>query len=234
MDQKPVKLHLGCQEKYLEGYVNIDLPEESHTVRKAKVDIYADVRTLSYARESVGEARSHHLLEHFSRQEALVLLARWHKWLAMGGLLHVETPDFEESAKKFVGASLDEKFMLARHIFGSHEAPWAFHKDFWSEDKFRYVLRELGYGDIRFEKFSNNLESKIPALKGTFITKQEKALKVFGPLGFNALPNIVCKALKVRREVDYRGAIKAILRKSLVGRETKMLDVWMKEVPVDL
>jgi len=28
----------------------------------------------------------------------------------MGGLLHVEVPDFEESAKKFIKASLDEQF----------------------------------------------------------------------------------------------------------------------------
>jgi predicted SAM-dependent methyltransferase len=75
MNQKPIKLHLGCQEKYLEGYVNIDLPQSEHTVRKAKVDVYADVRTLSYPVGSVDEVRSHHLLEHFSRQEALLLLA---------------------------------------------------------------------------------------------------------------------------------------------------------------
>lgn len=226
-----MKLHLGCQEKYLEGYVNIDLPPEAHTVRKAKVDLEADVRKLSYEPETIEEVRSHHLLEHFSRQESLVLLARWHKWLTMGGLLHVETPDFEESAKKFVKANLDEQFVLARHIFGSHEAPWAIHQDFWSEPKYRYVLRELGFGDFRFEKISNNLEAKVPALKGSFIAKQENVLKHLGPLGFNILPNIVCFARKVESNVDYRAAIRRILEKSLVGRETNILDVWMKEVP---
>jgi len=230
MNQKSIKLHLGCQEKYLKGYVNIDLPPEAHTVQKAKVDVYADVRTLSYLSESVDEVRSEHLLEHFSRQEALLLLARWHKWLKMGGRLHVETPDFEESAKKFLNGSIDEQFVLARHIFGSHEAAWAYHKDFWSENKFRYVLRELGYGGFRFEKISNNIESKFPALRGTFIAKQEGFLKKLGPLGFNNLPNVVCYAEKVVKDVDYRAAIKLILEKSLVGRETKILDVWMKEI----
>lgn len=230
MNQKPIKLHLGCQEKYLKGYINIDLPESEHTVRKAKVDKYADVRELSYPAESVDEVRSHHLLEHFSRQEALLLLARWHKWLTMGGLLHVETPDFEESAKKFLKGNLDDQFQLARHIFGSHEAGWAYHKDFWSENKFRFVLRELGYGDFRFDKISNNVESKFPVLKGTFIAKQERLLKKLGPLGFNNLPNIVCYAKKVMKDIDYRAVIRRILEKSLVGRETKILDVWTKEV----
>ncbi len=231
MNEKPIKLHLGCQEKYLEGYVNIDLPPAAHTVQRAKVDLEADVRTLQYDRESVDEVRSEHLLEHFSRQEALVLLARWHKWLKMGGMLHVETPDFEESAKKFVNAPLDEQFMLGRHIFGSHEASWAYHMDFWSEPKYRYVLRELGFGDFRFDKISNNVESKFPALKGSFIAKKEKYLKHLGPLGFNNLPNITCFATKVKQDIDYRAAIKRILEKSLVGRESKILDVWMKEVP---
>jgi len=229
-----MKLHLGCQEKYLEGYVNIDLPPEAHTVRKAKVDLEADVRTLRYNPESIEEVRAHHLLEHFSRQEALALLARWHKWLEIGGTLHVETPDFEESAKKFVKAPLDEQFVLARHIFGSQEAPWAIHQDFWSEEKYRYVLRELGFGDFRFEKISNNLEAKIPALKGSAIAKQEHILKHLGPLGFNFLPNIVCFAKKIERDIDYRAAIRRILSKSVVGRETTILDVWMDQVPKDL
>ncbi|MFA6354732.1 MAG: hypothetical protein WCX12_03570 [Candidatus Paceibacterota bacterium] len=229
-NSKPLKLHLGCQEKYLDGYVNIDLPPEAHTVEKVRVDVYADVRTLSYEAESISEVRSEHLLEHFSRQESLLLLARWHKWLKMDGLLHVETPDFEESAKKFLKGSLDEKFMLARHIFGSHEADWAYHKDFWSEEKFRFVLGELGYGDFHFDKISNNLESKFPVLKGTFITKPESVFKKLGPLGFNNLPNIICYAKKVKKEIDYLAAIKCILEKSLVGREAKILEVWLLDI----
>jgi hypothetical protein len=228
---KPVKLHLGCQEKYLEGYVNIDLPPSSHTAQKVKADVYSDVRDLVYENESVDEVRSHHMLEHFSRQEALVLLARWHKWLTMGGTIHMETPDFEESARKFVTtADMQEQFQLARHIFGSHEADWAYHKDFWSEDKYRFVLRELGYGDFVFEHFSNNLQQKVPKLRDSFIGKQEGMLKHLGKFGFNTLPNIVCYAKKTIREVDYEKAIEKILRMSLVGREQKILDVWMSEV----
>ena len=118
----PVKLHLGCQEKYLEGYINIDLPPEAHTVREARVDVEADVRELDCPAGSVDEIRSHHLLEHFSRQEALLLLARWHKWLKIGGLLHVETPDFEESAKKFIAGTSTTSSSL-RATYSAHTRP---------------------------------------------------------------------------------------------------------------
>lgn len=224
-----IKLHLGCQEKYLEGYVNIDLPPEHHTAQTVKADKYADVRTLEYPKDSIDEIRSHHLLEHFSRQEALVLLARWHSWLKVGGVLVVETPDFEESAKKFVASSIDEQFVLARHIFGSHEAGWAYHKDFWSENKYRTVLGALGYGDFKFEKFSNNLEQKIPAV-GAFARKGEELLKGLSKFGFNFLPNIVCYAKKNQEDVDYKSVIRTILEKSVVGREEKILEVWMNDI----
>lgn len=232
MKEKNIKLHLGCQEKYLEGYVNIDLPPQEHTVERVKADIYADVRDLSYKPESISEIRSHHLLEHFSRQEALLLLARWHKWLKIGGLLVVETPDFEESVKKFLKGDMEDKFVLARHIFGSEEAGWAFHKDFWSEDKFRYVLTQLGYGNFEFKKFSNNLEQKAPFIKKLHIVPPERFFKKINKFGFNNLPNIICYAEKTERQVNYREAITTILKKSLVGREIiggKMLEVWLRE-----
>lgn len=228
--QKAVKLHLGCQEKYLEGYINIDLPPSEHTAQEVKADLYADVRDLDYPAGTVDEIRSHHLLEHFSRQEALLLLSRWHRWLKVGGLLVVETPDFEESAKKFVGANIEDQFVLGRHIFGSHEAGWAYHKDFWSEPKYRYVLDKIGFGEMKFDKFSNNLESKIPISKTLGISKAENVLKGLSKFGFNFLPNIVCYAKKTKTTEDYHAVIKDLLEKSMVGREVKILDVWLNDI----
>lgn len=230
--QKKVKLHLGCQQKYLEGYVNIDLPPKDHTVQQVKADIYADIRELQYDDGSIDEVRSHHLLEHFTRQEALALLAQWHRWLKVGGLLVVETPDFNESIKKFIAADLHFQFQLGRHIFGSQEAPWAQHYDFWSEPKFRYVLDILGFGEFNFKKFSNNLEQKFPILKKIGVKKFDRSLRAFSSAGIHRLPNIVCYAKKIRDTNDYRKSVKEILKLSLVGREDSagMLDVWMKDI----
>jgi len=45
------RIHLGCGEVYLPGYVNIDLPPQHQTVmRKIKADIYADISRLNYLR----------------------------------------------------------------------------------------------------------------------------------------------------------------------------------------
>lgn len=114
-----VKLHLGCGEKYLEGYINIDYPPSEHTVMTVKADIYQDIRTLEYNDNSVDEIRNHHLFEHFPRAEALKLLADWRRWLKPGGKLLIETPDFEESARAYIWVPTRKRRMeLGRHIFG--------------------------------------------------------------------------------------------------------------------
>ena len=38
-----------------------------------------------------------------------------------------------------------------RHLFGSHEADWAIHKDGWYREKYEHVLSKLGFDNILFE-----------------------------------------------------------------------------------
>ncbi len=125
-----MKVHLGCGNKYLEGYVNIDLPPSEHTVMEVKADMFADIRTLEFPENSIEEVRLHHLFEHFTRAEALKLLVRWRKWLKVGGILHIQTPDFAACALKYLYAPIRLRLKLGRHIFGSQEARWANHLDF--------------------------------------------------------------------------------------------------------
>lgn len=226
----PLRLHLGCQNNYLKGYINIDLPVAEQTIEPVRADLYCDVRDLTYPSNTIAEIRAHHLLEHFSRTEALVLLSRWHRWLKSGGRLIVETPDFEAAVHKFISGGLRDQFAIGRHLFGSQEAAWANHLDFWYEDKFQLVLTELGYGDFRFERFSNNIEQKLRPFRAIDAARYEPILKKFGTLGFNVMPNIICSARKTISDVDYEMVIYDILSLSLIGRERQIIDVWMKEV----
>ena len=129
-----LRLHLGCGESHLNGYINIDFPPSEHTVQtKQAADVYADITTLSFPPESIDEIRSHHVFEHFNRQQALALLCNWHQSLKIDGTLVIETPDFETSIHMIAGTTLSykEKQTVLRHIFGSQEAYWATHYDGW-------------------------------------------------------------------------------------------------------
>lgn len=61
------KIHLGCGERYLEGYLNIDFPSSEHH----------NLLEFSYEKESVSEIRLHHVFEHFDRATALALFSPW-------------------------------------------------------------------------------------------------------------------------------------------------------------
>jgi len=143
-----VRLHLGCGQSHLSNYVNIDFPPTQHTVQTTSgADLFGDITQLIFPQESIDEVRSHHVFEHFNRQHALALIAIWHTALKIGGTLFIETPDFEESIKLLVQPSYTyaNKQKILRHIFGSHEAFWAYHYDGWYEEKFRHILNSFGF-----------------------------------------------------------------------------------------
>lgn len=143
---QPLRLHLGCGENYFEGYINIDFPPEAHTVMSVKADVYQDITQLQFPSESVDEIRLHHVFEHFNRVTSLALLIRWSEWLKIGGKLHIETPDIEGCAKIITSnSSFSQKQAIIRHLFGSHEAKWAYHLDGWSAEKFKIILAKLGF-----------------------------------------------------------------------------------------
>lgn len=150
----PLRLHLGCGEVRLNGFVNVDFPPSEHTVQQTTAaDVYADITRLRFAAGTVDEIRLHHVFEHFDRPTAHALLARWQQWLRVGGELVIETPDLRACSRLLTDRSLSyaEQQVVIRHLFGSHEAPWAVHWDGWYEDKYRRVLGALGYHELQFE-----------------------------------------------------------------------------------
>jgi len=212
----------------LEGYVNIDFPPSEHTIIIPKADIFKDIRKLEYQENSVDEIRNHHLFEHFSRQEALKLLLQWRRWLKLGGLLVIETPDFEECAKLFITTNdIEKQFKLARHIFGSHEAEWALHKDFWSKSKFKFVLNKLGFSVSEIQQnrsYYRKDNSFIAKVVGKIAPESIKNLTG------DILPNIIVRAEKDNRVIDEQKEIVSILLMSLVGGQKGLLDVWLKDI----
>jgi hypothetical protein len=231
----PLKLHLGCGERYLDGYVNIDFPETEHTIMKVKADIYSDIRELFYEEGSIDEIRNHHLLEHFSRQEALKLLLQWRRWLKIGGLLHLETPDFSASVREYIkSGSLKRKSQLGRHVFGSQEVRWAFHYDFWDREKFIFVLKAFGFDSIKIKHFNNSLAQKFPRIPflnfiGNFIPDF-----IFEKRSWHKLPNIEVWARKSPVKVEEKKAVESILTNYLVGSEDRaIMKEWLKQIGFD-
>ena len=186
----------------------MDYPMEHHTVQTETVaDLHSDIRTMDVPSGSVSEIRLHHVLEHFPRVEALVLLIRWNCWLCEGGVLVVETPDFGRSIALLSRPWCSEarRWRVMRHIFGSQEAAWAYHYNGWSERNFRRVLIKLGYGQLIFERNS-----------------------------WKDTRNITVRAKKVHglSPQKWRSAAEDLLRAYLIDdsdTEQRMLEAWMEQ-----
>jgi predicted SAM-dependent methyltransferase len=180
---KALRLHLGCGHRYINGYINIDYPPSEHNLAPAKADVYADIRSLDFPARSVDEIRLHHVFEHFSRVVALGMLIKWHKWLKIGGKLHIETPDLIGSAKTLISnASWQTKMGVVRHLAGDQTANWGYHLDHWFAERFEHTLGSLGFELIQTlssswsrEPYLSNVE--VVAIKSKQVCLQEQ-LKV--------------------------------------------------------
>jgi predicted SAM-dependent methyltransferase len=171
-----MKLHLGCGQKYFDGYLNIDYPLTEHSVQKTSVaDEFANLFELNYSQGTIDEVRLHHVFEHFSRAQACALLASWNSWLKDGGILHIEVPDFKRTAQAALSSfsTSSKKFVALRHIFGSQEAHWAVHYEGYSKFLLEKLLKAFGFKvkKVLYNNWMGTYNIEVIAVKKLEITK---------------------------------------------------------------
>jgi predicted SAM-dependent methyltransferase len=174
-----MKLHLGCGQRYFEGYINIDYPLSEHSVQQTSVaDQFANLFELRYQPGTVEEVRLHHVFEHFTRAQACALLASWNSWLKAGGIVHIEVPDFEKTAravlKRFSNTNKIQSVGL-RHIFGSQEAHWAVHYEGYTAKRMQHLLERFGYHvkEIKQTRYMDTYNLEVIAAKTKNLSKEQ-------------------------------------------------------------
>jgi predicted SAM-dependent methyltransferase len=140
------KLHLGCGDVYLDGYINVDFPE-SDTVQKRRKqpDIVCDFTKMDIESESCDQIRLHHVFEHFQRHISISLVCKWNKALKNGGSLILAMPDIEACIVQFIKSDESRRRQLIRHMWGSHEATWATHHEGWYANSASDMLTACGF-----------------------------------------------------------------------------------------
>lgn len=147
VDSKKINLHLGCGEKFIEGFVHIDLNEYPH------IDYNLNVDDLSIFQDnSVDSIYSSHTLEYFNSDEASKVLTEWCRVLKVGGSLRVAVPDF----RSIVEVYLKYKDINSKGILGPLYGKWKsdkgdffYHKTVYDIESLSKILIKNGFNNIR-------------------------------------------------------------------------------------
>jgi len=134
-----IKLHLGCGEKYLPGYIHIEQDDHPHIKYRTSV-----TNLYMFEDASVDEIYNCGVFTYFDRIEAPVVLAEWNRVLKKGSKLRISIPDFEKIVEAYIRSDKD---IESRGILGPIFGRWKIKNNEGNEEiiyqKTCYDLRSL-------------------------------------------------------------------------------------------
>ena len=122
-DAQALRLNLGCGDKILPGYVNVDVAEARAGIQP---DVLCDLRSLApFESGSADEVLAVHVVEHFWRWEAADVLREWVRVLKPGGRMVLECPNLQSACEAF----LRDPATAAREDAAGQRSMWVFYGD---------------------------------------------------------------------------------------------------------
>tara|TARA_B100000287_G_scaffold231567_2_gene218026 strand:+ start:3770 stop:4309 length:540 start_codon:yes stop_codon:yes gene_type:complete len=139
-----MKLHLGCGERYLEGFIHVDLAGYDHIDHEMPVDnleIFSD--------NSVEEIYASHVIEYFDREEIKSVLKEWKRVLKENGVLRLAVPNFPELIKVYEIS--DDLSKILGPLYGKWKIDKKniYHKTVYDEKSLKIILEQAGFRNIR-------------------------------------------------------------------------------------
>jgi SAM-dependent methyltransferase len=152
-----LRLNLGCGDKILPGYVNVDVVESRAGQRP---DVVCDLQDLApFADASADEILAVHVVEHFWRWEVAGILREWVRVLKPGAPLVLECPNLASACSAF----LADPVQGARADAAGQRTMWVFYGDpqwrdalmvhrwGYTPESLAALLAEVGLAEVRQE-----------------------------------------------------------------------------------
>ena len=145
VSEKLVKLNIGCRNKPLPTYINLDINPNNE---------YADViddgtKLDKFEDNSIDLIEFTHGLEHIANDDIVNTLKVWWKKLKIGGIVRVSVPDMEKCSALLL---LTKDTNLVKSMFyGSQREgdEWDFHKSLHTKNSLTDSFIAAGFKDIK-------------------------------------------------------------------------------------
>jgi SAM-dependent methyltransferase len=132
-----LRLNLGCGDKILPGYVNVDVVESR---RGHRPDVLCDLHHLTpFSDNSADEIIAIHVVEHFWRWEIRDVLKEWVRVLRPGGRMVLECPNLQSACQHL----LEDPASRVQDDLRGQRSMWVFYGDpAWKDP---YMIHRWGY-----------------------------------------------------------------------------------------
>jgi len=148
-DGQGKKLNLGCGNKPLPDYINVDIFDAPHV--NEKFNLYE----VPYQDGTISAIYSEHSLEHVPFYRTEQALKEWFRVLQPGGELLLRLPDFELCCKEYLKSPANDKirrqwykytiFGLQTHQFNNQPDDAEIHRSGYSKKEMGELLESIGY-----------------------------------------------------------------------------------------
>lgn len=137
------KLNIGCRNKPLPTYINIDINPENE---------YADVIDDGFSLEKFEDGSADlieavHMFEHLSHVKAQEALRVWRRKLKVGGIVRLSVPDASKAAALLMLTG--DKNVVKAMFCGSQLDEWDFHRSIHTKESLGADLELAGFRYVR-------------------------------------------------------------------------------------
>lgn len=164
------KLNLGCGDKILPGYINVDVAPNPLTKTKLfthesanlgrRPDVICDLANLKpFENESVDEILAVHVVEHFWRWEVVGVLREWARVLKPGGTMILECPNLISACQAILAdpdvatgpGAEGQRSMWVLYGDPAWKDPLMIHRWGYTPRSLAKIMQEAGLANLRQE-----------------------------------------------------------------------------------
>ncbi len=177
-----MKLHVGCGDVILPGWINVDLED------LPGIDLQDDIRELGKIKDETCDIiYASHVLEHVGRNEFEDVIKTWNKKLKVGGILRIAVPDFEKVIEWY--KKTDNILDVTGLVSGGQKTKYDYHQMIFDKKFLSQVLKKCGFNNIHEWDWRKTEHSEYDDYSQSYLPHMEKESGMLMSLNLEATKN---------------------------------------------